>query len=62
MSRIPPGIYHIRYAPTDPPPPRGGSYATSEGLDAQITAKALRPPFKQKVIYFSHLLSIIELT
>jgi len=48
MPKIPPGIYHIRYAPTDPPPPIGGSYATSEGFTEQISAKALRPPFQQK--------------
>ena len=51
MSKLPPGIYHIRYIPTVPPPP-GGSYATNEGFNAQVAAKALRPPFQQQVIYF----------
>jgi len=40
---LPPNNYLIRWAPRDPPPP-GGVYATSEGLGAQIAAKALGPP------------------
>jgi len=39
---LPPGNYNIRWAPRDPPPP-GGLYATSEGIEAQIAAKALGP-------------------
>jgi len=47
MPSIPPGVYHIRYLPTNPPFPIGGAYATSDGLNAQLSAKALRPPFEQ---------------
>ena len=52
MPKLPPGIYHIRYIPTVPPPPIGGSYATNEGLNAQVSAKALEARFQQQVIYF----------
>ena len=52
MSKLPPGVYHIRYIPTVPPPPEGGSFATNEGFNAQVSAKALRPPLQQQVIYF----------
>ena len=49
---LPPTNYLIRWAPRDPPP-LGGVYATSEGLGAQIAAKALGPPPLEQNVGFS---------